>query len=224
MMDLSNIYNHSVLYLLNKMAFETPLAPGGLHFYFGPSGVKIRASTKNKAHLLMKMFFIWDDKSIGFNSSSVCQSRHFVLNLLFLDLKSFRNCEREIASRNYFPAILTAFLRESNRNEERCIISDTLISATCAPGNHWNLSVFKSQCADEKFWGCEKWCWIAPTIWNGKRLLYSKTKRRNCTFEVTGKWHQRTKYPLLRLADNLSKIALRLRHRHCLRHFFWSCD
>ena len=40
-MDLSKIYNHSVLYPRNKMAFETPLAPGGLHFSFGPSGVKI---------------------------------------------------------------------------------------------------------------------------------------------------------------------------------------
>ena len=28
------------------MAFETPLAPGGLHFYFGPSGVKSSASKK----------------------------------------------------------------------------------------------------------------------------------------------------------------------------------
>ena len=30
--DLRKIYNHSVLYSRNKMAFETPLAPGGSHF------------------------------------------------------------------------------------------------------------------------------------------------------------------------------------------------
>ena len=39
-MDFRKSYNHSVLYPRNKMAFETPFVPGGLHFYFGPSGVK----------------------------------------------------------------------------------------------------------------------------------------------------------------------------------------
>ena len=31
-----------------RMAFETPLAPGGLHFYFGPSGVKNIEHFNNK--------------------------------------------------------------------------------------------------------------------------------------------------------------------------------
>ena len=30
-----------------EMAFETPFAPGGLHFYFGPSGVKSQTSCED---------------------------------------------------------------------------------------------------------------------------------------------------------------------------------
>ena len=47
-MDFRKIYDHSVMYLHNKMAFETPLAPGGLHFSFGPSGVKSVKRCLNK--------------------------------------------------------------------------------------------------------------------------------------------------------------------------------
>ena len=59
MMDLSKIYNHSVLYPGNKMAFETPLAPGGLHFSFGPSGVKIIILIHSKVdqnHFIIRWF------------------------------------------------------------------------------------------------------------------------------------------------------------------------
>ena len=35
------------------MAFETPLAPGGLHFYFGPSGVKLKSLVVSDGPSLM---------------------------------------------------------------------------------------------------------------------------------------------------------------------------
>ena len=59
-MDLSKIYNHTVLYPGNKMAFETPLAPGGLHFSFGPSGVKSNSTdlaVKNVGDLSDNLFY-----------------------------------------------------------------------------------------------------------------------------------------------------------------------
>ena len=103
--------------------------------------IKIRALTKNKAHLLMKMFFIWDDKSIGFKFS-LSKSSFRLDPSVSRYKKSFRKYEREIANRNYLPAILTALLRRSNQNEERCSIPDAFISSACAPGNHWLLISF----------------------------------------------------------------------------------
>ena len=46
-MDFRKIYAHSVLYPRNKMAFKTPSAPRGLHFFSAPRELRISQSKKS---------------------------------------------------------------------------------------------------------------------------------------------------------------------------------
>ena len=140
------------------------------------------------------------------DSSSVCQNRHFVLNLLFLDNKNIHiKCEREIANKNNSPAILTAFLRGSIRNEERCSIPDAFISTTCAPGNQFSSrlgSDWTARCADKK---------NVEVVKNGAGSLQQ--------FEMEKDYYiQKQKDEIALLRSQVS--AIKLRHRYCLRQFF----
>ena len=101
MMDLRKIDNYSVFYPRNKMAFETPSAPGGLHFLFGPSGVKCPKITKNN-------LIVHNENSHNLSDPSTTYpiSDRFLIETIFQKLQNSVDNVSEI------PAVWTEFLGE----------------------------------------------------------------------------------------------------------------